>query len=403
VAERKAFPSESEDVVLRSLLPVSSSRHSVIAIFLPALLICAAAALAAPSDPAEHEHTTIRALGKALGLKFTDLSDAGLRACKLSGDNDEIMFVDGLTTILIGNTRAQLASPIKWNGSNFILSREGAELVAARLDKPLDLEYRKPNPGRSDKLAPKRTKHLRKRLFTVVIDPGHGGKDSGAVRGKLKEKTVNLDIARRLKRRLETRRIKVVMTRDKDVWLDLDTRVAIANKAKPDLFISIHANAEPVTWGRAQGAMTLYPPKGRRGAKPPIDQRARNEVLTRSISPSRFGAGGSVNPAAMIPIAKVAFESYRWLSIALAKEIQSNLAPVAGTCARNNGVNEDPRGLRVLSRIHAPAVLVEVDFLSNPERNRKLATASYRAELAGAIGNAVVTFLNRSSTKRPAP
>ena len=370
---------------------------------LPILLICAATALPAPAGPADHEHTTIRALGKAVGLKFADLSDAGLRACKLSDGKDELMFVDGLTTILIGNTRAQLADPVKWNGASFILSRKGAELVAARLGKPLDLKYRKPTSRRADKPTSKRTKQPGKRVFTVVIDPGHGGKDPGAVRGNLEEKTVALDIARRLKRRLETSRIKVVMTRDRDVWLDLDTRVAIANKARPDLFISIHANAERVTWGRAQGAMTLYPPKGRRGAKPPIDQRARNEVVTRAISPSRFGAGGGEITAAMIPITKVAFESYRWMSIALAKEIQRNLAPVAGTRTHNNGVNEDSRGLRVLSRIHAPAVLVEVDFLSNRERNRKLATASYRAELAKAIGNALLTFLNRSSTKHPAP
>ncbi len=79
---------------------------------------------------------------------------------------------------------------------------------------------------------------------TVVIDPGHGGKDPGAIgQGGLREKDVNLKLARLLKRRLEARSFKVVMTRDDDRFLDLEERTAIAESSKGDVFVSIHANA----------------------------------------------------------------------------------------------------------------------------------------------------------------
>lgn len=360
---------------------------AVIAPVIMTLAICALASTTAQADSAAQEHTTVRSLGAGLRLKFTDLSQGAFRACQLSDANQEVMFIAGLDNVLINGRSVQLDNAIQWNGSNFLISRKDAELTASRLQKRLHVEFQKPA-----KTPPKKSADRKPRI--IVIDPGHGGKDPGAVRANLQEKTVNLDIALRLKQLLEAKGHQVVMTRASDVFLSLEARVNKSNQAKPDIFISIHANAEAALWGSAQGGSTFYPPKERKSRKPAIDERAKREAVNNSISPVHFGARGNITQATMITATKIAFESYRWMSISAAKKIQKRLAPVAGTSGANNGVKEDSRGLRVLSRIHAPAVLVEVDFMSNRARKAKLATDAYRAALANAIAVGVIDFFN---------
>lgn len=93
---------------------------------------------------------------------------------------------------------------------------------------------------------------------TVVLDPGHGGSDPGAVAGKVKEKDLNLQVAKILKGMLEETGITVYMTRSEDTYVGLYTRADIANNLKADLFISIHHNASSDS--AAKGLMTLYYP-----------------------------------------------------------------------------------------------------------------------------------------------
>ncbi len=78
---------------------------------------------------------------------------------------------------------------------------------------------------------------------TVVIDPGHGGRDNGAKWGGIAEKDLNLDVARRVEALLKERGIPVVMTRRSDAYVSLDSRAAVANRYKNSLFVSIHFNA----------------------------------------------------------------------------------------------------------------------------------------------------------------
>ena len=370
--------------------PPSPPARAAIAPMLLLLALCAIPSARAQTD------TTVRALGADLRLRFTDLSQGTLHACKLSDDRHEIMFIAGVNNVLVNGRTLQLDQPITWNQDRFLLSRESAGLVAAALKQRPGPHPPPPTPTPVKQPAPARP-------AVVVIDPGHGGRDPGAVRANLQEKTVNLDISRRLKRLLEAAGHKVIMTRTDDTYLSPDARIAKANHAAPDLFISIHANAEPVIWGTATGAMTIYPPKGRRSRKPPIDQRAKTEVLTSSISPVHFGAAGNITQATMVTSTKIAFETYRWMSIAAANNIQEQILPVSGASGPNHGVTEDRRGLRILSRIHAPAVLVEVDFMSNRARNAKLATDSYRAALAAAVAKGVLRFLDRHSAERSLP
>jgi len=184
------------------------------------------------------------------------------------------------------------------------------------------------------------------------------------------------------------------MTRNRDIALSLDARVNTANRARPDLFISVHANAEPSR--RRRGAMTLYPDDGPRDGRPDLHGRAKAAARSRTFSLKPLGAGGPVGKAAQLAVTCAAFEIYRVRSIHAARIIQASLAPVTGTVPRDNGVIEDHhRGLRVLRNTHAPAVIVEVDFLSNRQSERKLKRASYRTEIARAMGRAVVNFRKR--------
>ena len=362
---------------------------------LPALVALCAFTLHLRNTAAEQPaYAPATAVARAHNLRYTDLSQGPIRACKLSDTNHTILFFADLRTILIDGASRLLPYPVRWNGAALLVPREGAKAVAESLGKHPEISYTVLKPRR-----PAQTRPTRTRPFTVVIDPGHGGRDPGAVYANLQEKTVNLDIAKRIRLHLKANGVTVVLTRDRDIFLSLDQRIHIAKRARPDLFVSIHANAE--TSRRNVGAMTLYPPKGRRQAKPAIDDRARIEVIRKAIQPTVFGAEGPVGQRAMVAVTTIAFESYRWMSIEAAHLIQGKLAHIAGTASTNNGVIEDWRGLRVLSTMHAPAVLVEVDFLSNPYRRRKLAQPAYRAAIARCIGEATVAYLAKTAKEQP--
>ncbi len=169
---------------------------------------------------------------------------------------------------------------------------------------------------------------------TVVVDAGHGGRDSGAVRRHaLPEKVVALDVARRVEKKLRESQLKTVMTRSTDVFIPLDNRVAIENSQKNAVFVSIHFN----------------------------DSRRRgiHGFETYYHSPQAFS---------------------------LAQKIQSKLLTLPH--ATNRGVHT--ANFRVLRNATYPAVLVECGFLSNRAEGRSARSADYRDQLADKIAEAIV-------------
>jgi len=356
------------------------NRTAAIAIVVVAMLFPAA------SGAAEAEEVTAAAFARAQGLSYSDLSTGSLHACKISGGGFEIILSAGLTNALVNGRPRPLSCPVRWNGTDIVLTQRDAEALASIIGRPL--------------VAPPAPRPLRpvvSKRFKVVIDPGHGGKDPGATYGRLAEKDITLDIALRVASALRSQGVEVVMTRTRDEYVDLDERVSIANRSGPDFFISIHANAIARNAHSVSGAMTIYPPRGARGDKPSIEGRATVAFMENEVRPASFGAAGAVSKGAMLAVTRTAFESYRWMSKSAATEIQRRLSPVVGTVETNEGILEDWRGLRVLSRIQSPAVLVEVDYLSNPSRARKLATSAYRASIADALADAVMAFLRRNA------
>ncbi len=176
--------------------------------------------------------------------------------------------------------------------------------------------------------------------LVVVLDAGHGGRDSGAIRGRRREKTLALDLANRVAGLLRRRGIEVVMTRASDTFVSLGERVRVANRYPRSLFVSIHINVS--TDARAKGIETYY-------------------HLLKKTGPG---------------------------SKAFAERIQSAL--VDETAAEDRGVKA--RGFYVIRRTRSPAALVECGFLSNSFEACQLDRTAYRDKIADGLANGISAY-----------
>jgi len=215
----------------------------------------------------------------------------------------------------------------------------------------------------------------------VVIDPGHGGKDSGAVGGTgLTEKEIVLDVSKRLKKKLESNfGWDVILTRDSDVFIPLEERIAIANAKKADLFISIHANASRRK--EAKGVETYF--LNLSSNSNAIEVAAReNAVSLKNISDlqkilNELLLNSKIN------------ESSR-----LAGAVQKNLVEtlnVTFTETKDLGVKPGP--FYVLIGAKMPSILVEISFITNPHEETLLKSDDYREKINEGIFAGVKSYV----------
>jgi N-acetylmuramoyl-L-alanine amidase len=233
--------------------------------------------------------------------------------------------------------------------------------------------------------------------LTIVIDPGHGGKDTGAIgpRG-LKEKDVVLDIGLRLRRLLVDRLgARVVMTRADDTFIPLEERTAIANRAHADFFISIHLNAAPQA--RASGVETYYL------SREPSDVSARASASRENLV---------LNLEGVSPHEQDSLKAVLW-DMAESLHVQESSA-MAGMLLEDlgRGLHVETRGVKhgpfvVLMTAGMPSALVEVAFISNPNQERRLQEEGYRNAIAAALSEGVERFAyryqRRIGMQRPRP
>ena len=216
---------------------------------------------------------------------------------------------------------------------------------------------------------------------TIVIDAGHGGKDPGAVgyRGT-KEKDIALDVAKRLEKKISKNMdVKVVMTRDEDVFLRLSERAKIANENNGSLFISIHTNAAEDR--RASGFETFLIGLNKNEYAAKVAAR-ENAVLELEGKTGQELTGEDLIQAT---IAQAAFaSSSETFADMVQKEIKKRVQ------SRDRGVKQ--AGFVVLARASMPNVLVELGFISNPAEEKKLRSPQYRDQLATAIYRAVQQY-----------
>jgi len=221
---------------------------------------------------------------------------------------------------------------------------------------------------------------------TIVIDPGHGGVETGAIGSSgTHEKELTLLLAQGLARELARRLpVDVELTRDEDAELPLDTRAAIANQRRAKLFISIHLNSS--VGAGATGAETYFLSLEASDARAAAAARAENlgtlPQATPGEAPVTTVAGLDLILWDLAQSQHLA-ESQRFAAI-----VQEELNTALGL--RNRGVKQAP--FRVLMGAAMPAVLVELGFISNPEEEKKLLTPEYRQQLVEALVRAVSRY-----------
>ncbi len=285
-------------------------------------------------DPADVD---LEALAQRWGL--TRATDAATGRETLRGSGVHLIVAPGLSTALWNGEARALSRPVRLSNGRVVVPDEVERFFAGRVAKP-----------RAEAAAERRPAGRSSKGFRLVIDAGHGGAHTGGKsRGGLMEKDVTLDVAMRLRTLLEEYGVDVVMTRTTDAHLDgevdddLQKRVAIANRANPDFFMSIHANWHP----------TPAP-------------RGWEVFVPRQLERSRMG------------------------SLAMAQEIAAQFRRLD---TEDRGIKE--AGFRVLRGTTAPAVLVELEFLSNARGERELGDPSHRQKLASLLFEAVKRYVGR--------
>lgn len=223
---------------------------------------------------------------------------------------------------------------------------------------------------------------------TVVIDAGHGGKDPGACGKISKEKNITLSIALKTGGLISTNLpdVKVIYTRTTDEFIELHRRAEIANKAKADLFISIHVNANPNPDASGTDTWTMGLAKNEANLKV---AKMENNVISLESDASQY-KGMSANDNEAIILHNLQQGAFCDNSLALAGMIQKQFREEVGR--KDRSVHQAP--FLVLWKTAMPSVLIETGFISNTEEEIWLNNSDNQAEMAYAIYNAFVEYKN---------
>ena len=227
-----------------------------------------------------------------------------------------------------------------------------------------------------------------KKSFVVVIDAGHGGKDVGATEYNVNEKDVNLAVALKLgdliKKKLKD--TKVIYTRDEDKFVTLQGRADIANKAKADLFISIHCNSvDKANPNRATvvGVSTWLQGENKNDENMAVSKR-ENAVIELDANDRAHFKNFDSSDDIMLSMNQ---QQYRKNSLRFAKYVQDEMKKIG---RNDRGIKE--AGFWVLWATAMPSALIELDFICNPEQAKFLGSKDGQEKLAGAIFNAVKSY-----------
>lgn len=232
--------------------------------------------------------------------------------------------------------------------------------------------------------------------FKVVLDAGHGGKDPGKVQGKVYEKDIVLKIVRLVGSSLASDPLfKVIYTRFDDTFVELYERGAIANKAKADLFVSIHCNASSNVLAQGVECYVL----GLSSSDANLEVcRAENEVITFEDNYKKNYSQYDISSAEIYIGLSIMQEEYLNQSIHIASSIQNAFS--SELKRKERGVKQ--AGFIVLHQTYMPAVLVEIGFMTNEQELEYLTSSLGQQEIASAIVSAIKkyrTFIKKYDVK----
>jgi N-acetylmuramoyl-L-alanine amidase len=292
-------------------------------------------------------------------------------------------------------------SKLSFSGSDLRILLTSPDVIADayKLDNPFRvvLDLRKGTAGATtpNSQLPVPSKPIdQPGIRTIVIDPGHGGKDVGAIGpGGSSEKDLTLAVSRRLANALAAKTgARIVLTREDDSVVSLDQRTAIANQYKADLFLSVHMNAAVVKGAR--GSETYF-----------LSADASDEIAKKAAESENASVSAIAAPSADLKLIlwDLAQQAYLQESSRFATDVQEEMNAIAGI--QNRGVKQAP--FKVLVGATMPAALVEVAFITNPDEESKLKDEKFIGSVVDALTKAVVRYKTDYETRigviQPAP
>jgi len=297
-----------------------------------------------------HDYLSIDNISKFYGLP-AEVVPAG-KQIRLETVKHPLEFVSGSREVIINGARSWLCFPLIEHDGKFLVSR----MDVAKTIEPQLRPHRIPNIGR---------------LQTVVLDPGHGGHDKGAVGRYGYEKNFALDVARKLRPLLQAKGLRVIMTREGDYFVPLEVRAQIANAAQDSIFVSIHFNATDRDPNATGFEIFSFTP---RGAPSTSD-------TSLTLSSLDMQAGSTVDTQSM----------------ALSSCIYHSLL---------GHIPEFDRGIKrarfaVLRLTRVPAVLIEGGFLTERGESELIAKNDWRTKLAQSISVGIQNYQALADKKQP--
>jgi N-acetylmuramoyl-L-alanine amidase len=297
-----------------------------------------------------HDYLSLDNISKFYGLP-TDVAPAGEKI-QLETVKCPLEFVRGSREVMINGARTWLCFSLIERNGQFLVSR----MDVAKTIEPQLRPHRVPNVGK---------------IQTVVLDPGHGGYDKGALSRYGSEKDFALDVARKLRPLLQAKGLHVIMTREGDYFVPLEVRAQIANAARNSIFVSIHFNATNDNPGATGFEIFSFTPVG-------APSTSDNAVIPTSLN---MQAGSQVDMQSM----------------ALSACIYHSLL---------GHIPEFDRGIKrarfaVLRLTRVPAVLIEGGFLTERGESKLIAKSDWRTKLAQAIGVGIENYQALSVKKQP--
>jgi N-acetylmuramoyl-L-alanine amidase len=298
-----------------------------------------------------HDYLTVENISKFYGLPAEVVPVAGDRIQTETVKNP-LEFVGGSREVVINGARSWLCFPLVEHDGKFLVSRTDV----AKTIEPLVRPHRVPNVGNVE---------------TVVLDPGHGGHDKGAVCRYGNEKDFALDVARKLRPLLQAKGLRVIMTREGDYFVPLDVRAQITNAARNSIFVSIHFNATNDDPDATGFEIFSFTPRG-------APSTSDNAITPTSLS---VQAGNVVDNQ----------------SLALSACIYHSLL---------GHIPEFDRGIKrarfaVLRLTKVPAVLIEGGFLTERGESKLIANKDWRGKLAAAISVGIENYRALAIKKQP--
>jgi N-acetylmuramoyl-L-alanine amidase len=317
----------------------------------------------------------------ANGIEWEWDSVSGKIALRKNGR--EVIFLVGSKYYYAGEEIKKMPEPAVMKNGSIYMPLQFAKYTIKRL---FEVEEKSRVSGteaipKREAIEAERPSEKKYRIKKVVIDPGHGGKDPGAIsRTGLREKDIVLDVSRKIKMELEENGIEVIMTRDSDRFIPLSERTRIASRNDADLFVSIHANANRARWLR--GFEVYYLSEA-------TDDNAR-ALATAENSVLKYEEDSFAKHTKDLDaiVWDLTFTENREESIELAGFICQEVGRVVRP--QENGVKR--ARFYVLKGAEMPAVLVELSYISNRLDEKNLRDSYYREDLAKGVAAGIIGY-----------